>query len=209
MDDDPLVRNVLEKYFSGCADIQVVGKAANGEDALRLLQSEQVDLVLSDIYMPTMDGLALLRRVSELKTPTVFLAITALETDAAILEILEHGGRGFILKSQPRDEIILSVRHAVAGGTVVSPAAMTRILPYIRRSESDRSSDSATEVVARPEATKTEAKVLALLCQGMSNAEIAANLNYSESTVKKHVSNLLTIYGVSSRLDLVVTVLTR
>ena len=207
VDDDPLVRDVLTRYFHNTDGITVVGTASNGVEALERIcapATGSVDLVLSDVHMPEMDGATLLRRLSERPSTPAFLAITSLENDRAMLEVLAHGGRGYILKSQPPEEIILSVRQAVTGGTVVSPAAMNKLVQYIAP-EPVRPTPARTELP--PGITDTEIAVLDLLCEGLSNADIAKRLNYSESTVKKQVSHLLTLFDVTSRLDLVVTVL--
>lgn len=207
VDDDPLVRDVLTRYLTAAGDIEIVGTASNGAEALELLDSVSVDLVLSDVYMPKMGGATLLRHLNERGNTPAFLAITSLENDKAMLEILAQGGRGYILKSQPPEEILLSVRQAVTGGTVVSPAAMTNLVRYLSPSDA---APQATQPRTREYPagiTPAERAVLDLLCEGLSNADIARRLNYSESTVKKYVSNLLALYGVSSRLDLVVTVL--
>lgn len=210
VDDDPLVRDVLSRYLTAAGDIDVVGTAASGVEALERIDTASVDLVLSDVYMPEMDGSALLEHLNKLPDTPAFLAITSLENDKKMLDILAQGGRGYILKSQPPEEIILSVRQAVSGGTVVSPAAMTNLVRYLSPAEQPASAPAPAPAPQRTYPagiTDGEIDVLELLCEGLSNADIARRLNYSESTVKKHVSHLLTIYGVSSRLDLVVTVL--
>lgn len=205
VDDDPLVRDVLNRYLTSAGDIEVVGTASSGFEALERIEPAAVDLVLSDVYMPGMDGATLLGHLNERSNTPAFLAITSLENDKKMLDILAQGGRGYILKSQPPEEIILSVRQAVTGGTVVSPAAMTNLVRYLSPTEQPAVVSPARTY---PEGiTDGEIDVLELLCEGLSNADIARRLNYSESTVKKHVSHLLALYGVSSRLDLVVTVL--
>lgn len=206
VDDDPLVRDVLNRYLTSADGIDVVGTASSGPEALELIDPEEIDLVLSDVYMPEMDGPSLLGRLNQLPKTPAFLAITSLENDRKMLDVLAQGGRGYILKSQPPEEIVLSVRQAVSGGTVVSPAAMTKLVRYI--SPEDTPVESAPQQRTYPDGiTDGEIDVLELLCEGLSNSDIARRLSYSESTVKKHVSHLLTLYGVSSRLDLVVHVL--
>lgn len=213
VDDDPLVREVLKSYLDSAEGITVVETASDGSEALERITEADVDVVLSDVYMQQMGGAELLRNLAKRGSAPAFLAISSLDNDSAMLDILEHGGRGYILKSQPREEIILSVRQAVAGGTVISPTAMNKLLPHL----SGQQQKSSPAPVAGPPPQKqivlpaglsdTEGQVLELLCDGLSNADIATRLNYSESTVKKMVSKLISIYGVSSRLDLVVTVL--
>ncbi|MDL0403197.1 response regulator transcription factor [Corynebacterium lehmanniae] len=211
VDDDPLVREVLKSYLDSAEGVTVVDTASDGSEALERIPELDVDVVLSDVYMQHMGGAELLRKLTARGSAPAFLAISSLDNDTAMLDILDHGGRGYILKSQPREEIILSVRQAVAGGTVISPAAMNKLLPHLSQREAQapqaapERSKAAINVPAG--VSDTEQKVLELLCDGLSNADIAKHLNYSESTVKKMVSKLLSAYGVSSRLDLVVTVL--
>ena len=212
VDDDPLVREVLKSYLDSAEGITVVATASDGTEALERIPELDVDVVLSDVYMQHMGGAELLRNLDARGAAPAFLAISSLDNDTAMLDILDHGGRGYILKSQPREEIILSVRQAVAGGTVISPAAMNKLLPHLSQREpqapqSDRGARPKTAIDVPSGVSDTEQKVLELLCDGLSNADIAKQLNYSESTVKKMVSKLLSAYGVSSRLDLVVTVL--
>ena len=204
VDDDPLVRDVLTRYFHNTDDITVVGTASNGAEALELIEPDEVDIVLSDVHMPQMDGATLLKNLAQRTNTPAFLAITSLENDRAMLDVLAHGGRGYILKSQPPEEIVLSVRQAITGGTVVSPAAMNNLVQYI---DPEPVQPSPQRINLPDGISDNEVAVLDLLCEGLSNAEIAKRLNYSESTVKKQVSHLLTLFGVSSRLDLVVTVL--
>ena len=211
VDDDPLVREVLKSYLDSAEGITVVATASDGSEALERIPELDVDVVLSDVYMQHMGGAELLRNLDARGAAPAFLAISSLDNDSAMLDILDHGGRGYILKSQPREEIILSVRQAVAGGTVISPAAMNKLLPHLSQRETQapqaapERSKAAINVPAG--VSDIEQRVLELLCDGLSNADIAKRLSYSESTVKKMVSKLLSAYGVSSRLDLVVTVL--
>lgn len=211
VDDDPLVREVLKSYLDSAEGITVVETASDGTEALERIPELDVDVVLSDVYMQHMGGAELLRKLTARGSAPAFLAISSLDNDTAMLDILDHGGRGYILKSQPREEIILSVRQAVAGGTVISPAAMNKLLPHLSQREAQApqvAPKRAKAAISVPAGVSdTEQRVLELLCDGLSNADIAKHLNYSESTVKKMVSKLLSAYGVSSRLDLVVTVL--
>lgn len=204
VDDDPLVREVLKSYLDSAEGITVVATASDGTEALERIPELDVDVVLSDVYMQHMGGAELLRNLDARGAAPAFLAISSLDNDTAMLDILDHGGRGYILKSQPPEEIVLSVRQAITGGTVVSPAAMNNLVQYI---DPEPVQPSPRRVNLPDGISDNEVAVLDLLCEGLSNAEIAKRLNYSESTVKKQVSHLLTLFGVSSRLDLVVTVL--
>ncbi|WPF68609.1 response regulator [Corynebacterium sp. 21KM1197] len=202
VDDDPLVLSSLRTYFNTTADIHVVAEAANGVSALKALDDYEIDLVLTDIHMPEMDGIALLQETRKLPNPPVFVAMTGFDTDETMLKTLTGGAAGYIIKSARPQEIISSVRDAMNGGTSVSPQCLSRLVDYIpaRELAQHNAQEKKEEIVLSP----GEQCVLSLLCDGLSNAEIAATTTYAESTVKKHVSQLINHFGVNSRLSLVV-----
>lgn len=202
VDDDLLVLSSLRTYFNTTADIHVVAEAANGVSALKALSDYEIDLVLTDIHMPEMDGIALLQETRKLPDPPVFVAMTGFDTDETMLKTLTGGAAGYIIKSARPQEIISSVRDAMNGGTSVSPQCLSRLVDYIpaRELAQHNAQEKKEEIVLSP----GEQRVLSLLCDGLSNAEIAARTTYAESTVKKHVSQLINHFGVNSRLSLVV-----
>lgn len=203
VDDDPIMLKALRTYFSSTSDIRVVAEAYDGTEALALLDSVEVDIVLADIHMPEMDGVTLLHHIRKREDPPVFVAITALDTDDTMLEVLSGGGAGYIVKSSRPQTIITAVRDAVEGGTAVSPHALKRLVGHIPHGDFARNSSRASSPFST--LSTPEVKVLKLLCDGKSNAEICETLGFSESTVKKHVSNLIATFGVKSRLSLAVT----
>ncbi len=153
-----------------------------------LLDNVDADIVLADIHMPTMDGITLLRKIKERPYPPVFLAVTSFDSDDTMLKILQEGGAGYILKNQRPQSIIDAVHEAIHGGTVVAPVAMHRLVGYI--GDAPRKDPVATAIETHHLSTN-EINVLKLLLQGNSNSEIAAALEISESSVKKHVSSLI------------------
>lgn len=165
--------------------------------------------MLSDLHLPNMGGLALLDKLQKRPNPPSFVAITAWDTDHNMLKVLTRGGAGYIVKSSHPQEISYAIRHVVNGGTFVSPQTMKRLVRYLPKDVHTRApidrNDTAASIV--PSLTNIEATVLDHLCHGKSNAEIAVMTNYSESTVKKQVSRLISRFGVTSRLSLVVKVL--
>ena len=208
VDDNPLVLNSFRHYFNTTDDIVVVAEASNGEEALARLQEHDVDVVLADIHMPTMDGPTLLENINKLDKRPIFIAVTAFDSDRTMLRILRHGGAGYVLKSERPHVLIDAVRSAADGGMVVSPQAMTRLATHLRDDqEADTRVDPIGEAMKLQTLTPSERKVLVLLCQGMSNSEIASELAYSESTIKKYVSHIMEQFGATSRLNLVVKVL--
>lgn len=219
VDDDPLVLSSLRLYFStpAAADIEIVGEADNGIDALALLENVGADVLMTDIHMPHMDGIELLRHVRELDTPPVFIAMTSLDEDETMLSILNLGGAGYILKSSRPEFIIDTVHQAVAGGTVVSPQPATRLMRHLPAS--DMSAGTGADTTSHTDSSTagdagmserighlsaSEERVLTLLCRGLSNAEIGRETGRSASAVKKTVSTLLARFGTESRVQLAV-----
>lgn len=217
VDDDPLVMSSLRLYFStpAAAAIEIVGEATDGVAALELLTTVDADVIMTDIHMPGMDGVSLLREVRALDNPPVFIAMTALDEDETMLSILSLGGEGYILKSSRPEFIIDTVHQALAGGTVVSPQPATRLVQHLPSPDSPVPEDAAPVAVAAapdsPEASSrlatlssAEERVLTLICAGLSNSEIARDTDRSASAVKKAVSSLLAKFGTESRIQLAV-----
>ncbi|AKK02004.1 response regulator [Corynebacterium epidermidicanis] len=207
VDDDPLVMSSLKAYFASTPDIRVAAEARNGVEALEILDRVSVDIILTDIHMPEMDGVTLLREVKKRPNPPVFVAITALDTDATMIDILTGGGAGYIVKSSRPQTIIAAVRDALQGGTTVSPQAMTRLVDRLSAPEPADQPDKGKFDEVFATLNSNEKQILALICEGKSNEEIAGVTHYAESTVKKQVSHLISLFGVTSRLSLAVTAL--
>ncbi|WP_193025624.1 response regulator [Corynebacterium casei] len=208
VDDDPMVLHFLGVYFETTEDIQVVAEARAGAEALSLLDNITVDIILADICMPNMDGLELLHEIQKRPNPPLFIAMTALDTDDTMLKVLADGGAGYIVKSARPCTIITALRDAVEGGITVSPRALKRLAKYLFDVPQIPYSCNADEHFPRLDSLKsTEKMVLRHLCDGKSDAEISELMNYAESTVRKHVSHLISLFEVKSRLSLVVKVL--
>lgn len=207
VDDDPLVLSSFRQYFATTQDIRVVAEARDGIEALTALDNVNVDVVLADIHMPEMDGVTLLHEVQRRADPPAFVAITALDSDETMLKVLAGGGAGYIVKSSRPQAIITAVRDTVTGGTTVSPQALSRLVDYIPEEVPPLASRRADLSLVYESLTKAEGHVLRCLCDGLSNAEIASAMKYSEATVKKHVSHLISCFGATSRLSLVVMVI--
>lgn len=192
-------------------DMSVVSTAYNGQEVLDKLQGLDVDLILADIHMPKLDGIALLEKVRETEDPPVFVSITALSSDSKVLKIIELGGAGYILKSQPPEDIITSIRAAMNGGVVVAPHAMRGIAKRLSATSINQGAveSSVNEAAKVKNLSEVEKDVLTLLCRGLGNQEIAEELFYSESMIKKYVSQLMRDFNVGSRLELVVSVMNR
>jgi DNA-binding NarL/FixJ family response regulator len=196
-DDDPYVRDYLSDALSQAEGIEVVGVAADGAEAVDLAIRTQPDVVLMDIRMPGVDGIAATRELVGLSPAPAVILMTALDTDEALLGGLTAGARGYTIKTAPVAAIVESLRAAAAGNDVLSPEATRRL---VRLAGSPR----------RPASPKLaalgdrEREVLRLIGDGASNAMIARTLYLAESTVKGHVSRLMTKLDCDNRTQLAV-----
>ncbi|MDK8822922.1 response regulator transcription factor [Corynebacterium coyleae] len=196
VDDDPVIRESFPLYFSKTPDLEVVATAANGRCALTWLDSHTCDVVLSDVRMPDMDGVELLKQTNSFDEPSVFVVMTAYDTDDTMITSLARGASGYVIKGQPPQVIIQALRDALNGGTSLSPQCVKRLVaqsPWGR----------FVERMAHASLTDNEEAVMELLRRGNSNRQIAKELFYSESYIKKIVSSLLKKMDCSSRAELI------
>ncbi|AWB82840.1 DNA-binding response regulator [Corynebacterium yudongzhengii] len=205
-DDDWTIRDGYTAYFSLADDIEVIGTAGNGREALELIDdptTDNVDIVLSDIHMPELDGPGLLAELRRRIDAPATIAITALDTDESLVQMITGGAVGYVLKSAPPAQLIDAVRDGYHGGTALSPECLSRLVAYV-----PPVSPSSSPVLRQVEALgPTERAILDELCTGKSNAEIAEVTFFAESTVKKVVSRLIRRFEVDSRLRLATEVL--
>ena len=197
VDDDPFVVQALCSYLSSSPQIEVLSTFTSARDLLAFLKRIPVDVLVSDVRMPGMDGLELLARVQEQHPRTAVVMLTSFDDDSAMLTALSQQANGFLLKDSSPEDVIRAVIAAHSGGTTISPTTTSRLVSQHLRPR---------RVGGHPDLTEAEQAVLDLLCEGYSNAEIAGRLVVAESTVKTHVSNLMKKYGTPSRLKLVVAV---
>ena len=203
VDDQPLLRTGFRLILASEADIEVVGEAADGETALTQVKALRPEVVLMDIRMPRMDGVEATRRILETygdEAPRV-LVLTTYDNDEYVVEALRAGASGFLLKDTPAEDLVDAVRVVHRGEAVVAPSVTKRLLDRFAK---HLPTTRAEAPAAHPELTEREDDVFRLLARGLSNAEIAATLVVSETTVKTHVSNLLTKLGLRDRVQAVV-----
>ena len=203
VDDQELVRSGFCVILDTAEGITVVGEAANGEAALSAAEAHQPDVVLMDIRMPGMDGLAATRLLTrgspDRKTPKVVM-LTTFDLDEYVYEALRAGASGFLLKDSPRADLIAAVRAAAAGNALLAPSVTRRLIEAFAR----RPPETTPSPARLAALTAREREVLVRLARGGSNTEIAATLFVSEATVKTHVGNLLAKLGLRDRVQAVI-----
>lgn len=194
-DDHPVVRDGLVAILSTQADFEVVGEAADGAQAVAQAKALNPDVLLLDLEMPELDGVAVLKRLRQEGVRARVLVFTAFDTDDRILDAVQAGAQGYLLKGAPRDELFNAVRVVQSGGSLLQPIVASRLM---RRVNEGRAEPDLSEGL-----TARELDVLRLLAQGLQNKEIAADLVISERTVKFHVSSILGKLGAGNRTEAV------
>ncbi|HEY8045495.1 MAG TPA: response regulator transcription factor [Streptosporangiaceae bacterium] len=204
-DDQALVRAGLATLLDSQPGLAVVGQAGDGQEAVRLAREARPDVVLMDVRMPLLDGLAATRRIaaeqaaSQAARPVRVVILTTYDLDEYVYEALRAGACGFLLKHAPPEELLLGVRAAADGGALLSPAVTKRLL-----AEFAARRPAVPAPAALAGLTSREREVLELVVRGRSNAEIATQLVVTQSTVKTHVGHILDKLGLRDRVHAVV-----
>jgi len=186
-DDHSVVRQGLRMFLSLDPELEVIGEAANGEEAVRMAHELTPDVVLMDMLMPVMDGIEATRKIRAELPDTEVIALTSVLEDNAVVGAVKAGAIGYLLKDTQADELCRAIKAAAAGQVQLSPQAAARLMREVRAPDSPQS------------LTEREVDVLRLLAGGRANKEIARELTIGEKTVKTHVSNILMKLGVQSR----------
>jgi DNA-binding NarL/FixJ family response regulator len=199
-DDQALVRAGFRLILEGEDDLAVVGEASDGEEAIFTVRRLQPDVVLMDVQMPKLDGLAATRRIAhDARIRSRVLILTTFEQDDYVFEALRAGASGFLLKNTPPEDLVQAVRVVAAGEALLAPSVTRRVIEeYSQRSAPVRN-EAALELL-----TERELEVLKLLATGKSNAELATHLYLGEGTIKTHVSHVLAKLGLRDRVQAVV-----
>jgi DNA-binding NarL/FixJ family response regulator len=198
-DDQPLVRTGLRMILSDQDDLEVVGEAATGTQAIELCRATGPDVVLMDVRMPEMDGIDATRAVTAAPDPPRVLVLTTFDLDEIVYDALRAGASGFLLKDAPEERLTTAIRVVADGGSLFAPSVTRRLIEEFARRRTP--SGPATELASL---TERETEVLTQLARGLSNAEIASTLYVTENTVKTHVARLLMKLGLRDRVQAVV-----
>lgn len=193
-DDHPIVREGLATVLSQEGDLEVVGQASNGIEAVSLATQLHPDVILMDLQMPGMDGVEAIEKIKERSPDIGIIVLTTYATDDYIFRAIEAGSRAYLLKDAPPAEVLKAIRSVHKGESLIEPKVASRLLD--RFSELSRS--PAAETISR-----REVEVLRLIAEGSQNKEIANSLSIGESTVKTHVIHILNKLGVKGRTEAV------
>ena len=198
VDDQEMVRTGLRMVLDAEPEFVVAGEAGDGETAVRLVQRERPDVVLMDVRMPGVDGIEATRRITEAHPGVAVLVLTTFDLDEYVYGALRAGASGFLLKDAPADDLVDAIRVVARGDALLAPQVTKRLILEFAARPSARSLDGLDSITDR------ELDVLRLVARGQSNAEIAETLFLGETTVKTHVSRLLSKLSVRDRVQLVV-----
>jgi two-component system, NarL family, response regulator LiaR len=190
VDDHPVVREGLRTLLSEETEIECVGEAACGDEAVRLAQELRPDVVLLDLMMPGMDGIQAIRRIREESPATQVVALTSFGDERKVKGAVEAGALGYLLKDVLKGDLVRAIRNASRGRPALHPQAQRHLMQRMRRAEEPNVLDGLTP---------RERSILELIAQGLNNRAIAATLRLSEGTVKGHVSRVFDKLGVQDR----------
>jgi DNA-binding NarL/FixJ family response regulator len=201
VDDEALLRTAFSSLIAAEDDLEVVGEAANGQQAVDLAASLAPDVIVMDVRMPVMDGIEATRRItSDRDAGPRVLILTTFDLDEYVFEALRAGASGFALKSRPLEELLAGIRTVAAGEALLAPSVTRRLIAHF----ADRARVTASTPRGLDELTDREREVLVLVARGLSNAELAVTLRVTLPTAKTHVSRILTKLGARDRTQLVI-----
>jgi len=200
-DDQPLVREGFRRVLSRAVGLEIVAEAADGEQAVAAARRHRPDVVVMDVRMPVLDGLAATERILAADDHVRVLVLTTFGLDEYVFRALRAGASGFLLKDTPLDDLVTAVRVVADGGGLLAPAVTRRVIAEFARRPVPSGSGPGGPL---PTLTERERDVLGEVVRGLGNAEVAANLFVSEATVKTHVRSMLQKLGLRDRTQLVI-----
>jgi DNA-binding NarL/FixJ family response regulator len=205
VDDDPLVRSGLTMMLGGAAGLEVVGEAADGSEVLAALDRHRPDVVLMDLRMPKVDGIAAMELVRGQPQPPAVLVLTTFDTDDQVLRALRRGAAGFLVKDTPPAEIVRAIELVAAGESMLSPTVTRRLIDRLAGDQDAdvRHNEAAAQLNAL---SPRDREIAAAIAQGKSNAAIAVELHLSIATIKSHVSAMLAKLQLDNRVQIALLV---
>lgn len=203
VDDHAVVREGTRQLLDREADIAVVGEASNGEEAVRLAQTLQPDVVVMDVRMPGIGGVEATRRIKQQQPGVEVLVLTAHDDDQYVFTLLEAGASGYLLKTAPVSELVKAIHEVYGGQSALDPAIARKVVQQLTGGGRQKPQESYELL------TEREQEVLELLAEGKTNKEIAEALIISDRTVQTHLSNIFSKMGVSSRTEAVLVAIKR
>ncbi len=198
VDDEAFVRSALRVYLSNTEDIEVIGEAAGGTEAISMVENSNPDVLLLDLQMPDLDGVEVTRRLREKGVTTRIVVVTAHVDDQYVTPALLAGASGYIVKDSEPQKIVQSVRDVTRGELVIDPQVIRYLIDAASRSNPAKNMGVSA-------VTEREKQVLQELCAGSSNSEMASHLFLSESTIKYYLSNLMRKFDSRDRVQLIVS----
>ena len=197
-DDHPLFLDGMHGLLDSVPDTEVVGEATTGEEAIRLAETQQPDVILMDIKMPDLNGIEATREIAHTHPNIGILMVTMLEDDESVFTAMRAGARGYVLKGANQAEILRAIRAVANGEAIFGPGIARRLLNFFSTSR------PAPPPRAFPELSDRETEILSFIAQGRSNQEIAGQLDLTLKTVRNHVSNIFSKLQVADRAQAVI-----
>lgn len=197
-DDHPVFRSGLGALLGTEDGVEVVGEAATGLEAVRLVAEMQPDVVVMDLHMPELDGVAATRQIVHDSPHVAVLVLTMFDDDDSVFAAMRAGARGYVLKGTNQAEVVRAVHLVGAGGAMFGPAVAQRVIEFFSRPR------PTTVAVAFPQLSDREHEILDLVAQGRSNPSIASRLGITDKTVRNHISNIFTKLAVADRAQAMV-----
>jgi DNA-binding NarL/FixJ family response regulator len=204
VDDHPVVLEGLHTMLSGDRNIEIIGEAGDGAEAVKMVEDKEPNVVLMDIRMPNMDGVQATRRIKQQSPATAVIVLTMYDTDAYVVDAVRAGASGYLLKDSPRELVLDTIRAVNSGASLIKTSLLTEAISSLVQSQKGHHAEEVSPEANVEHLTTREREVLKLAALGYSNKEIARELNITQDTVKKHMQSILGKLHASSRIHAVI-----